>query len=101
VSALTPPHPRFAHGEVSLEIHERSKGDPLRLPHDREPHPHPHGWRELDLPGSCTHGKTTSSPLVRRDFADQLNYLHRDKPVFRSVPIASPCVAERRCVVKL
>jgi putative transposase len=38
----------------------------------------------LDLSRFGNNVKTTSSRLVRRDFADQLNYVYRGKPVFWS-----------------
>jgi hypothetical protein len=44
----------------------------------------------LDLSRFVNHLKTTSSRLVRRDLADQLNYASGP------VPIASSRVAERR-----
>lgn len=38
----------------------------------------------IDLSRFVNNFKTTSSRLVRRDFADQLNYVYRGKPVFWS-----------------
>lgn len=38
----------------------------------------------LDLSRFVNNLKTTSSRLLRRDFADQLNYVYRGKPVFWS-----------------
>lgn len=38
----------------------------------------------VDLSRFVNNLKTTSSRLVRRDFADQLNYVYRRKPVFWS-----------------
>lgn len=38
----------------------------------------------LDLSRFVNNLKTTSSRLVRRDFADQLNHVYRGKPVFWS-----------------
>lgn len=38
----------------------------------------------LDLSRFVNNVKTTTSRLVRRDFADQLNYVYRGKPVFWS-----------------
>lgn len=38
----------------------------------------------LDLSSFVNNVKTTSSRLIRRDFADQLNHVYRGKPVFWS-----------------
>lgn len=38
----------------------------------------------IDLSRFVNNLKTTSSRLIRRDFADQLNYVYRGKPVFWS-----------------